>query len=173
MGRQVAYREAVPGDSPAIGDIHAQNFCANNKQPFSASLSREFSELWRSRITAANDGLLVLVATDGEVIAGFVCAYGAEHSRWGSLVDNLHVSPATRNEGIGTALLQRVILWLREYYGEEAVYLLVLESNVVARSLYEKHGGLCVEYFSARTHSDITVRNCRYIWENPHQMVVT
>lgn len=163
----IEYRRAHVDDAPSLGRIHAQNFCANNKQELTTSLTAEFGDLWKKRLLEQKANQLILVAAENKTPLGFVCVFGDEDPKWGSLIDNLHVSDSARRKGFGSSLLKQAFAWLLAHYKDEAVYLLVLESNSVARALYEGFGGECIETLESETHGGSRVKNCRYTWESP------
>ncbi|MFJ4569791.1 GNAT family N-acetyltransferase [Streptomyces caelestis] len=77
--------------------------------------------------------------------AGFVHAIFDEDGRWGSLVDNLHVTQHRRRTGLGTALLSHAAAAIAERARGNAMYLWVLEQNTAAQEFYRALGGTCVE----------------------------
>ncbi len=168
----IGYRKARPGDALAISAIHVRNFCANNEQGLTDALSKEFLALWTGRLQVDNANQLIQVAQENEVLLGFICVYIREDMRWGSLIDNLHVASGERQKGIASSLMRQAIDWLMTHAEDDAVYLTVLESNTVARSMYERLGGECVETFESDNHAGTRLPNCRYTWTSPRKMVV-
>ena len=77
-------------------------------------------------------------------LAGFVHIVLNDDERWGSLVDNLHVSYRHQGKGIGSALMRRGSEAV-ETAGGRSLYLWVLEQNVAAQSFYKSLGGSPVE----------------------------
>ena len=73
---------------------------------------------------------------------GFACAYGSEHDRWGTKLDNLHISPSKKRKGIGTKLLADVASWSSKNYPGKGIFLWVFEQNLPARHFYEHLGGI-------------------------------
>jgi hypothetical protein len=62
--------------------------------------------------------------------------------------------------------------WLASRYSDMVVYLLVLESNSVARRFYERLRARNAETLTMETHGGAVVRNCRYTWPRPQRMSV-
>ncbi len=171
----VEYRQAQPSDARAIGLLHAQNFRENNQVVFTdtysaADLSTEFIELWQGRLDQPTEAQFIQVGIGKTHLLGFLCAYGACDFEWGSRIDNLHVDSAARKLGVASSLLAQVGSWLTHRHREQAVYLLVLESNSVARRLYQKFGAVHAETRAMETHGGSMVRNCRYTWPSPRQI---
>jgi GNAT superfamily N-acetyltransferase len=75
---------------------------------------------------------------------GFVHVVFDDDERWGSLVDNLHVTNSRRRSGIGTTLLTYAAGAVVERAGGPSMYLWVLERNVAAQGFYRALGGTCV-----------------------------
>ena len=155
--------------------LHAQNFRENNSGVFTdaflhAELPAELLQLWHARFNQPTENQLIQVALDDANLLGFVCVYGANDPRWGSLIDNLHVAYSARKTGVGSSLMKQAGSWLTSGYSEMAVYLFVLESNSVARRFYERLGARNAETIAMETHSGTMVRNCRYTWPCPQQM---
>ena len=97
-----------------------------------------FSDPW-----SANDftecvasGVPFLVAERRGVVAGYVVAHSAADE--GEIL-NLGVAPTHRRQGIGRALVERVLQELAGL-GVRTVYLEVRASNASARRLYESLG---------------------------------
>ncbi|MEV4534912.1 GNAT family N-acetyltransferase [Asanoa sp. NPDC049518] len=78
-------------------------------------------------------------------LAGFVHLVVDEDPRWGSLVDNLHVTNTRRRGGLGSALLARAARAAAERGTTAALYLWVQEQNAAAQAFYTAHGGQVVE----------------------------
>ncbi len=84
-----------------------------------------------------SDNIKVLAALDGDGnVAGFGCLMTLDEE--GEIL-NIAVHPSVRKAGIGQKLLDAMIL-LGLGMGVRDFYLEVRESNVPARSLYEKNG---------------------------------
>jgi ribosomal protein S18 acetylase RimI-like enzyme len=171
----IEYRQARLSDSKAIALLHVRNFRVNNKGKFTeafldSDLPAELIQLWEGRLDQPAENQFVQVALDGANLHGFVCAYSAHDSRWGSLIDNLHVGQSARKTGVGSSLMKQAGSWLTPRHSGMPVYLLVLESNSVARRFYERLGACNAETLAMETHGGTMVRNCRYTWPRPQKM---
>jgi ribosomal-protein-alanine N-acetyltransferase len=85
-----------------------------------------------------NRGFLVAVR-DGAVVGYAIADVNANHGRDLGHLKDIAVHPEMQGEGVGRALLRRVLFTLR-LAGADVVKLEVRESNDVARSLYEDVG---------------------------------
>ena len=162
-------------DAEPIGLLHARSWRENFRGEFTdafldGDLPAERLQVWQGRLDRPPENQFVQVALDDANLLGFVCAYGAHDSQWGSFIDNLHVVHSAKKAGVGSSLMKQAGAWLTSRYGDMAVYLLVLESNSVARRFYERLGARNAETFTAETHGGAVVRNCRYTWPRPQRM---
>lgn len=91
-------------------------------------------------------------------VTGYVVAhFGADEGE----ILNLAVAPAERRRGTGRALVERVMVALREA-GVRSVFLEVREANTAARRLYESVGfkpvGLRPNYYRRPTEAAVVLR---------------
>ncbi len=97
-----------------------------------------FSDPWSANDFAecVDSGVPFLVAEQQGIVAGYVVAHSAADE--GEIL-NLGVAAAHRRQGIGRALVERVLQTLVQR-GVGTVYLEVRASNAAARQLYESLG---------------------------------
>jgi GNAT superfamily N-acetyltransferase len=100
--------------------------------------------VWSARL-ADPRGSRTLIAEDDTGPVGFAHVIFDADERWGSLVDNLHVTHSRRRGGIGTTLLTRTAAAAAEYATNPSMYLWVLEQNTAAQRFYGALGGSHVE----------------------------
>jgi GNAT superfamily N-acetyltransferase len=165
----IEYRPAKASDAEAIASLHARSWRENYRGAFhdaflDRNLPAERLGVWRDRLERPSASQRVQLAVEGTNLVGFVCAYGAHDPRWGSLVDNLHVAPASKRSGIGSSLMKQAGAWLAPLYPDLGVYLWVLEANASARRFYERLGAENAGVSSMETHGGARVRSCRYTW---------
>jgi len=165
----IEYRPAKTSDAEAIASLHARSWRENYRGAFhdaflDGDLVGERLRVWRERLDHPPGNQLVQLAFEGASLVGFVCAYGAQHPQWGSLVDNLHVAHACKRNGIGSSLMRQAGAGLVPRYSDLGVYLWVLEVNSPARRFYERLGGQNAGVSTMETHGGAVVRSCRYSW---------
>jgi ribosomal protein S18 acetylase RimI-like enzyme len=138
-------RPAVALDALAIAALQAASW----RHAYRGALSDEYldrrvmadrSAVWGERLNAANERQYVVVAEEHDRLTGFACAYANEHSEWGSLLDNIHVSQAFQRAGIGSLLMRNVAAWCVAVTRETPIYLWVFENNTAALEFYRKLG---------------------------------
>ena len=68
----------------------------------------------------------ILIAEINSVVCGFVCVFGANNPKHGTIIDNLHVKSSIKGQGIGTKLLVEAAEWAATNYKNDNLYLEVL-----------------------------------------------
>jgi ribosomal-protein-alanine N-acetyltransferase len=127
----VLIRAATPGDIPSIRWLEQQ---AENAAHWT---DREYEALFAPDAPAR----IALVAYD-EVGSGVVPIHGfliAQCALGDWEIENVVVATARRRHGVGTNLIQQLLLQARKH-GATSVLLEVRESNRAARRLYENSG---------------------------------
>lgn len=165
------YREANINDAKNIARLHAESWRNTYRGMMSDAYldNTVFAERqthWQKRFDAPTDNQYVLVAETEGQLAGFVCVYGADDAKWGSLIDNLHVRPDMKGEGIGKRLINEGMTWAKKNYPNDGVYLWVFEANLPSRKFYEVMGGRNVERVLFQNEDDTEGYALRYAWEN-------
>ena len=169
-------RVANAADAAVIADLHAESWrIAYRGMLQDDYLDREiFAErlgLWEARFRTPAANQYVTVAEVDAKVAGFACAYGGEDPVWGSFLDNLHVSPASKRSGIGSALMRDVAQWSLRSWPDRGMYLWVLESNTSAIRFYERIGGRRAGEGVWNPPDGGEYRKLRYAWDELHEFV--
>ena len=142
-------RAAGPDDAEKVALLHADSWRRHYRGAYADSfldgdVVTERRSVWSSRLAARANSMTV-VAEDDTGLVGFVHVVFDDHDRWGSLIDNLHVTHDRRRSGIGTALLTCAAEAIAERATGKSIYLWVLEQNTAAQQFYRALGGTCVE----------------------------
>ncbi len=96
------------------------------------------------------DGEIFLATLQDEAV-GFLCIERPNplNTRMqGAFVNNLHVLPHIKGQGVGTALIERGAAWAKAH-GFEEMMLFVYEDNTAARKFYQSNGWHVVERLMA------------------------
>ncbi len=169
------YRQATRDDSAAIALLHARSWQLHYRGILTdAYLDNQVLDdrrkLWESRLAHPPPNQSIQLAEDGGVLRGFACAYAGHDPAWGSLLDNLHVSPGCQGQGVGTRLLTAAASWVFGRAPAVPLYLLVYRQNESARRFYESLGGTCEETFLTDNPGGGQAEVCRYVWRDPGQL---
>lgn len=122
---------------------------------------------WTNRLSSPKNNQHVLVATENNDICGFICAFGNESSKWGTFIDNLHVSKTAQGKGVGKQLMYLVAKWADQLFDHKGLYLQVLEGNLNARSFYHSIGAKHQETnLWLPPGSSTKVNDLLYVWES-------
>lgn len=143
------FRSAVAEDAARIAALHADSWRRHYRGAYADSyldgdVVTDRLSVWEARL-AKRSGSITILAEDDAGLVGFVHAVLDDDVRWGSLVDNLHVSHARQRAGIGRRLLSRVAEETVERAVSDGMYLWVLEQNTAAQRFYRSMGGTRVE----------------------------
>jgi ribosomal protein S18 acetylase RimI-like enzyme len=179
VSQEVRVRSATAEDWPAIARLQTETWrFAYRGILTDAYLDGELADdrnaLWQSRfaglIPPGQITVLAEPAGGGEPLA-FACILAA-HDRWGSLVDNLHVSPKALRRGLGGRVLNAAAEILD---GTERarlpVHLTVYEQNTRAIAAYDAYGGRVVEHPTKRQPDGRTYQLRRYLWDDARTLI--
>jgi predicted N-acetyltransferase YhbS len=139
-------RIARKSDAAEIARLHAASWRTAYRGALSDAyldgpIDAERLAVWRGRLEAPAENQFVVVAESEGRLVGFACAYGGEDRQWGTFLDNLHVEPALKRQGIGAQLMGEVAAWSGKAYPGQGIYLWVLASNLDAQRFYLRLGG--------------------------------
>ncbi len=166
------YRVAKFDDLKDLARLHAESWRESYRGIFSDEFLDndvwcEREQSWSCRLSSPKYNQHVLIATDNNIICGFICAFGHESTKWGTLIDNLHVSKEYKGKGIGKKLMHLVALWADESFDHKGVYLEVLEDNLDARQFYQNIGAKHQEtnlWKPPGTNEQVV--DLLYVWDN-------
>jgi ribosomal protein S18 acetylase RimI-like enzyme len=142
-------RAAGPDDAETVAQLHADSWRRHYRGAYADSfldgdVVADRRSVWSARL-ANPAGTMTVLAEDGTRPVGFVHVIFDQDDRWGSLIDNLHVTRDRQRSGVGTALLSRAAEAVSGRAGGTSMYLWVLEQNTAAQQFYRARGGICVE----------------------------
>ena len=140
------FRLAGPRDAAAVARLHAESWRAHYRGSLSDSyldgpIEAERLAAWTGRLAEPSAEQVVVLCEEADTLLGFVCAFIDEESRWGTLVDNLHIRRDRKGAGLGRALMRDLARRLIRLGNRSPVHLFVLESNAAAQAFYRRVGG--------------------------------
>jgi GNAT superfamily N-acetyltransferase len=170
-------RQAGDFDRDAIARLHIESWRATYRGTLGddyldRDIYAERAAAWEQRFLAPPAGQYIAVAEIDGALAGFICAYGADDARWGTLIDNVHVVQGHKRSGIGAALMMHAAQWCARAYPAHGIYLWVQERNAAAQRFYERLGGANAEDDTWEQPDGGTSRKFRYVWSNPGSLTV-
>ncbi|MDA0350613.1 MAG: GNAT family N-acetyltransferase [Chloroflexi bacterium] len=176
------FREATAEDADVIAALHAESWRRAYRGAYSDAyldgpVHDDRREVWRERYAAAGQQppggaerrarmYTLLAIDDDESLLGFACSFGADDPKWGTLLDNLHVSGAAEGRGIGRQLVAASALWSERAYPDAGFFLWVLDGNARARPFYEYIGATNEGPTEMVTPDGGGVTVLRYVWHS-------
>lgn len=169
-------RPITADDVAHIAAIHAASW----KSAYVGMLREKFLQsdlvanrvdLWSRRLASKPQEHFGFIAQAGAHLIGFTFAFGDEDPNWGTQLDNLHVLPEHKGNGVGKALLSSVATACRERCKSDALFLWVYEANVAARSFYASLGAQCGERLVIPAPGGGEVAELRYSWPTVGQLL--
>jgi ribosomal protein S18 acetylase RimI-like enzyme len=147
----VEYREATADDVATIAGLHAESWRRHYRGAFLDSyldgdvVGDRVAE-WTSRLAQAGpDRYTVAGFLDDGTMAGFAHTFLDADPVWGAFLDNLHVRPDLKRQGVGARLMAETARAVLGRSPSSGLYLWVLEQNTAAQAFYQAQGGRQVE----------------------------
>jgi len=145
MRPDLAVRKATTDDAGAVRRVARKVWRATygfiDKETVERMLAQGYSTEFLEEAIESPELTLFVAGVDGGVV-GYVSCEPPGDDGVGQV--SVYVSPDYRGEGIGTALVERAEVYLREK-GAEAVEDVVLADNEVGNAFYERHFGRVAE----------------------------
>ncbi|WP_007508999.1 GNAT family N-acetyltransferase [Pseudofrankia saprophytica] len=142
--QSVRFRRAGADDAEQIAALHADSWRRHYRGAYADSfldgdVAADRRAVWSTRLGVPANNETILAEHDARVV-GFIHVEFDDDPRWGSLVDNLHVTHDLRRTGIGTRLLHRAARAVAGHGANNAMYLWVLQQNTAALRFYQALG---------------------------------
>jgi GNAT superfamily N-acetyltransferase len=172
------FRRATGSDAEAIAALHTESWrdAYRTIMPdwyLDGPITKERANLWQSRLSTPDaDRQYVLLAESRGKLVGFVCVLLDEEPQWGACLDNLHVLPGLRGNGIGRRLLAGATQWVMSTEPGLPIHLWVFEANSAAMRFYDALGGEIVDYKSKEVLKGIEIPSVHYIWKDLRQLLI-
>lgn len=147
--RDLTVRRADADDAAPIASLHADSWRRHYRGAYADSfldgdVTADRRSVWSARLGATRDSRTLVAETTGRMV-GFIHVVFDDDPQWGSLVDNLHVTPDEHRTGIGTELLRHAARAVVAQARTDRMYLWVLEQNAAAQHFYRARAGTPVE----------------------------
>lgn len=170
------FKKASLDDSQEIAALHALSWQQNYRGSFSDQfldneVGGERQIVWQERLGNPQSNQSVWVARLNGKLAGFICTFFQDDKTYGSLVDNLHVSPNMKGKGVGSQLLRVAAEEVKQKYPNTGIYLWVLKNNEGAHLFYKALGGKVIETVKGNDIGDLEIMKVRYHWNKAQDLV--
>lgn len=163
------YRNANRNDAENIAHLHAESWRNTYRGMLSDAyldsvVATERLSHWQKRFTEPDSHQHIILALEADELLGFTCIYGDDDPKWGTMIDNLHIRPDKKGQGLGKKLLEMALEWSKENHPNRPIHLWVFEQNFAARGFYERMGGTNVERVLHHNEDDTEGYALRYAW---------
>ncbi len=178
-------REATAAEAATIASLHAESWRAAYRgiltdKFLDNDVHRERLALWQERFAVAatnarethQSKMFVLLAQQDSKPAGFASVFVEDDPTYGSLLDNLHVSPEITRKGTGRQLLSECARRLITGGSRAGLYLWVIDKNRNAQKFYEKAGAAYAGSHAHDMPDGSPVIALRCYWPNPATLVL-
>jgi len=165
-------RLAGAGDAHAISQLHAASWQISYRgilrdEFLSGPVLGNRLELWKSRLIDPRPlDQVVVVDEEAGDMRGFACAFFDADPDWGALLDNLHVAPNLKGQGLGRRLMGDIARRVLEHDMSSRLHLWAYEANLGARRFYERLGGEVTAAVSELAPDGSHVNAMRYCWSD-------
>lgn len=169
ISQNTLVRLAQPEDAHALAQLHTASW----RLTYRGQLTDTFLDgpvfedrlaLWTGRLTTPSPRQTIWVATREDTVMGLACAFAHHDERWGTLLENLHVAPDCKRQGIGQLLFDTVRQWADQIAPSQWLHLWVLASNHAAQRFYQQLDALHVETGSWYAPDGSCLPQYRYAW---------
>lgn len=170
-------RIATAADIAAIAELHATSWrnAYRGLLPdavLDADLLGNRLQAWQSRLQDAIAGARrTWLLTNGDQAQAFASVVLDADPQHGHLLDNLHVRPDAKSQGLGRRLLRVAAQWVQEQAPGRPLYLWVLDGNWRAARFYERCGARHVECHWDDHLPGVRVCDHRYRWSSPNALL--
>jgi ribosomal protein S18 acetylase RimI-like enzyme len=169
-------RRIQPTDAEILATLHIRSWRSAYRgilrdAYLDADLVDDRHAVWREQtgnLTPCHFGFIAEIGTQP---VGFVFLHGQDDPTWGTLIDNLHVLPDFKGNGLGRLLMAAAAQEASARYPDDGMYLWVFEENTQARGFYAHLGGRSVERALVEAPGGGQVPRWRVAWSNPGQLV--
>lgn len=139
-----ARQTAATADAAAIGELHARSWRAAYRGVLpdaylGTAAKADRAEHWRRAVASLRVRDILVSASAGDRLAGFMFAQHRPEHGLDICLDTLLVDPAMRSSGIGTGLLRRLA---EEVAADKrkGLYVWVIDGNTAADAFYRSLG---------------------------------
>jgi len=172
----ITTRPIAATDAAAVSDIHVASWRDSYRgmlrdDYLDSAIAPERLAVWTERLRNLAPFDFGFIAAAANRSLGFVFLRGADDPVWGTLLDNLHVLPGFKGQGIGRLLVEAGAREAMNRHPRDRVYLWVFEQNSGARRFYRRLGGHEAERAVVDVPGGGAVAEWRVVWDNPERLL--
>lgn len=165
------FRVATAANAARIATLHADSW----RNSYRGMLSNHFLDheveadrlaVWENRLRCPAAGQFVLLAEIDGQLGGFICLFGSADSRYGTLLDNLHIASNLQGKGIGKQLMYHAAMWIQQTLSDSNLYLWVFADNTGAIRFYKRLGAYEAGRKIEHSFGEQPVLSLRYVWDD-------
>lgn len=173
----LSIRPIAPGDAETLALLHATSW----RSAYRGILRDEYLDyevvsdrkaVWSERLIAMPPSHFGHLATIAGRPVGFIYARGDDDPAWGTLLDNIHVLPEVKRQGLGRRLIAAMCREAQIRHLDAGVFLWVFEQNDQARRFYARLGGESVERVVTEAPGGGEIAEWRVAWRSPAQLML-
>jgi RimJ/RimL family protein N-acetyltransferase len=137
--------KASKRDGKNIGWLHAASWSNSYRGIMSDSyldqlIWLERNDFWVKRLNLPAENLIVWKASENRKLFGFISILTNDDPIYGTLIDNFHIHPERKGQGIGKQLFRETMRYIAKNHPKQGVYLWVFKDNLSSRKVYEHLG---------------------------------
>ncbi len=153
MSGEIALRPAKGNDAAAIARLHAESWKTSYRgilpdAYLENEVSAERAGYWRKALARGDYDCIWLALSNQQPVAFIAVQYAAD-ADYDAVIENLHVLPDYKSQGLGRRLIACAVETLLQ---EEmtSVCLRVFDDNTAAIAFYERLGGITDDFGTDR-----------------------
>lgn len=131
----------------------------------------ERQAVWRERLLGGSPAQFGYLALADGRPAGFIFARENGDPAWGTLIDNIHVLPELKGQGIGRLMVAAIGREAQRRCPDAGVFLWVIEQNLAGRGFYTRLGGQFVERAMVAAPDGGEIAELRVAWPSPRALL--
>ena len=174
MALQAKLREATLTDYNHIAQLHTLSWRTAYKGLLSdgyleSNLLGERQNYWKEKLSSLKANEFVIAAENESGVVGFAAVMDQPQKGYDALLDNLHVHPDLKGQGLGGRLMKEVAQRLLKS-GRKSFYLWVLKGNTPAELVYQSKGAR-LEDLGTGMFGGQEIEETRFVWDDLKQLL--
>src|SRR4051812_14438116 len=142
----IGFRDATQDDAASVAALHAESWRKHYRGAYAdafldGDVLADRVAHWTQQLRGNPSQRTILAIDEAGGLVGFShMVFGAD-PHWGTLLDNLHVTPTRKNGGVGSRLIGLTAEAVVGRAPTQHLFLWVLKQNLAAQGFYKARGG--------------------------------